>query len=91
MVRPNGGKTPEHIKRTNAARSAAIKRLIEAHPIEWRSLYQEEAVARGVTPRTTTIDQKIAQLEDQLRALKLRQVPPLVDDEPDDDLIADQA
>lgn len=76
MVRPSEGKTPEHIKRTNAARSAAIKRLIEAYPHQWRALYNEEAVARGVTPRAANIEQQITQLEARLTALRTKQVPP---------------
>lgn len=70
MGRKSEGKTPDHIRRTNGARSAAIKRLIEAHPIEWRHLYTEEAMARGVTPRAANVDQKIAQLEARLKELR---------------------
>lgn len=74
MGRPSSGKTPDHIRRTNAARSAAIRRLIDLHPQEWRTLYIEEATERGITPRVANIDQKIAQLEQKLRTLKEQQL-----------------
>jgi hypothetical protein len=64
------GKTPEHVRRTNAARTAAVKRLIEAYPEQWRHIYAEEASARGVSPRSSSREQKIAQLEARLAELK---------------------
>lgn len=67
------GKTPEHVQRTNAARTAAVKRLIEAHQDEWRKIYAEEATARGIAPRSSTREQKIAQLEAKLAELRSQQ------------------
>lgn len=51
MSRPSTGKTPEHVKKANAARNAAMKRLINAHFDEWKELYREEAAARGIKAR----------------------------------------
>jgi uncharacterized protein YceH (UPF0502 family) len=65
-------KTPDHVRRTNAARTAAVKRLISAYPEEWRRIYAEEASSRGVSPRSSNIQQKIAQLETKLAELKAR-------------------
>lgn len=51
MSRPSTGKTPEHVRKCNAARNASVKRLIEAHADEWKQIYEEEAASRGITPR----------------------------------------
>lgn len=72
MSRPSAGKTPEHVKRTNAARTAAIKRLIDQYPDDWKRLYAEEATNRGVSPRSANVEQKIAQLEAKLEELRAR-------------------
>jgi uncharacterized protein YceH (UPF0502 family) len=65
-------KTPEHVRRTNAARTAAVKRLIAAYPDEWKQIYAEEASSRGVSPRSSNIQQRIAQLESKIAELKAR-------------------
>jgi hypothetical protein len=73
VARPSGGKTPEGVRRTNAARSAAIRRIIEMFPNEWKELYAEEASSRGVVPRNGDPKHRIAQLEAQLLMLRAAQ------------------
>lgn len=71
MARPSHGKTPSHVRRTNEARNAAIKRLVEAFPDEWQKIYSEEALLRGITPRSANKEQRIARLRAELAALEL--------------------
>jgi hypothetical protein len=73
VARPSGGKTPEGVRRTNAARSAAIRRIIEMFPNEWKELYAEEASSRGVVPRNGDPKHRIIQLEAQLALLRSTQ------------------
>lgn len=59
------------------ARSAAVKRLQEAHPQEWDKFHKEERVRIGLPPIPTTglteaqkKEQKIARLKSQLAELE---------------------
>lgn len=72
MARPSQGKTPAHVRRTNEARNAAIRRLIEAFPNEWQAFYAEEALARGVNPRSANREQRIAKLRAELADLEMQ-------------------
>jgi hypothetical protein len=40
----------DQVRRANAARKAAVDRLIKLHPIQFYRLYKEEAAKRGVSP-----------------------------------------
>ena len=48
----------EQIKKVDSARDAAHRRLREAHPEEYRKLYEEEAVARGIVPASVRRENK---------------------------------
>ncbi len=58
---------------SSAARNEAIRRLREAHPAEYRILYEEEAVKRGVKPQGVGRAERIARLQAELDALVARE------------------
>jgi hypothetical protein len=88
------------IRIASAARNAAIKRLIEKHPQEYRDLYVEEADKRGVVPKPTTglvpKRRKIKPLVDEIRksgildGIDVPEKPPLVPPIPDAPIVAMQ-
>jgi hypothetical protein len=51
---------------SSEARNAAVRKLKEAHPAEYRILYEEEAVKRGIRPAGVTRAQRIARLRAEL-------------------------
>lgn len=53
---------------TVQARNVALRRLTEAHPEEYRALYNEEATARGVTVKGSRAQQRAGKIE-RLRRL----------------------
>jgi hypothetical protein len=63
----SGRREPDERKRqkaaVDAARAAARKRLVEAHPEEYRGYYREEAEKRGVEPRQAPEDEELDQLQ----------------------------
>jgi len=54
---------------SSEARNAALRRLVAAHPDEYRTLYNEEAVKRGVTPAAILRARRITRLQGELREL----------------------
>jgi hypothetical protein len=88
------------IRIASAARNAAVKRLIERHPEEYRALYVEEADRRGVVPKPTTglvpKRRKIKPLVDEIRAsgildgIDVPEKPPLVPPIPDAPIVTMQ-
>lgn len=54
------------LKASSDARTAALRRLKDAHPDEYRTYYEEEAVARGVTPASARRDARRKKLLDEL-------------------------
>lgn len=52
------------------ARDAAHRRLRDAHSDEYRRYYDEEAEARGVTPRSAMREKKVARLRAELERLE---------------------
>lgn len=57
-------------KASSEARNAALRRLREAHPDEYRALYNEEAIVRGVTPAGDRRAGRIARLRAELAELE---------------------
>jgi hypothetical protein len=55
---------------SSEARNAALRRLKEAHSVEYRILYEEEAVKRGIKPAGVTRAQRIARLKAELDELE---------------------
>ena len=53
-------RTREINRSTSEARNRAMYRLKAAHPEEFRRYYNEELVARGITPRGTREEQRAA-------------------------------
>jgi hypothetical protein len=61
--------TPRH-KVSATARMNAIKRLIEAYPIQWEEIYKEEKIKAGVRPSKTQRE-KIEELRAKLTKLEM--------------------
>lgn len=77
------------IRAQNIARNAAMRRLIEMFPEEYRAIYVEECEKRGVTPAATTglvsKRRRIEPLIEEIKAsgildgVELPEEPPLVE------------
>lgn len=62
----------EHLRQrrllSTEARNTAIQRLKDAHPEEYRALYEEEAAKRGIKTFTSARKSRIARLRAELEA-----------------------